>query len=109
MTLNKYARSHWAVRKRELDLLTQDVHILGNANQIPKARTARTVTITLIKTAQGKRDDPGNLYARSKAILDALVRCELLLDDNNACLTNLVVREERGTSKATRIELEDDE
>lgn len=104
-SMNQYVRTHWAVRKRDLDNLTNEIHLISTYQRIPKATTPRAVRIVIQKTPRGKRDDPGNLYARSKAILDALVRCELLLDDDNTSLEALEVVERRADTKQTLIEI----
>lgn len=86
-SMNQRERQSFWVRKKELDEITLEVSMLARQAKIPVAQGRRFVQITIHKSKRSRvLDDPANLPSRAKAILDALVRCGLLIDDNHAGL-----------------------
>ena len=84
---NKYARTHWANRARELREITNELGWLANAERIPAATGKRWVRITLHKSMRSRvTDDPANRDSRAKNILDACVKLGLLVDDSDQWL-----------------------
>lgn len=72
-------------------------------DDIPEATGRRRVQLTFQKTMRGNADDPGNLYSRTKALLDALVKLNLLVDDSDQWLDLPRPLQVKGPQKATII------
>ncbi len=96
MSMNERERAHWRTRARELFNITDAITWLALAQRIPKATGPRSVRVEIVKGPNSHhRDDPGNLPARAKSILDALVSLDYLAGDNDRWLTGLEVVESR--------------
>lgn len=71
---------------------------------IPRAKGKRRVTLTIVL---GKGQRGGDPSAYWKSLLDALVDCEMLTDDNRQGVELMPVAYERAEKPATRIVLEE--
>lgn len=82
LSMNERERTSWAHRRKELQQIRKWVAAARADQGIPEATGRRHVHVVVVKAARYKRhDDPSNLYARSKSVLDALVHERLLVDD----------------------------
>lgn len=70
---------HWSKRNRDTKRAESMLRVLSRG--IPKASTKRIVHVTSYRK-QRCRDD-SNLRGGAKGLLDAIVRCGLLLDDSD--------------------------
>lgn len=87
MAMNERERVSFWKRKRELDEVAAQIGWSSLEQRIPAATGRRFVQITIHKSKRSRvKDDPANLPTRAKSILDALVRNQLLIDDNHAHL-----------------------
>lgn len=106
LSMNQRERSHYMTRKKELDLITQEVALAKVAKRIPDAKLPRHVMVEIVKGPRSrKRDDPGNRDARAKSIYDALVNTNLLVDDDDEWMTHDPVRESKGDRPHTIIRI----
>ena len=87
MTLNKYIRSHWAVRKKEV---TTWRLLLRSQHQAPELVEGKVKLV--IKVFRSRRQDPDNAVGSMKPLIDAINREGWLVDDDLAHL-ELHVRE----------------
>lgn len=84
-TANELAHNKGGGRWRYAKLRDQYVLLVRaamNRGGIPKATGRRRVRFTRLYTGRGKARDRVNGAAGMKPLLDALVRCELLVDDS---------------------------
>lgn len=95
MSLNRLIRaSFWEYRKERDDITKAFEGCLVYA--IPKAVGRRSVRIEIVKgSSSRKRDDACNRDGRSKAILDSLSSCGLIVDDSEEWLDHHPVEESR--------------
>ncbi len=109
MSMNERERAHWSKRKKELRRIVAEFGWQQIQQRIRAARGPRRVAITVVKSKRStRRDDPGNLHARAKSVLDALVFLRLLRDDDDANLQLAVVeQDEREAKPCVRVTLED--
>lgn len=101
--LNKLLRMHWAARNRAVDDAKRRVQVACNA-KIPKATGKRRLTLTWVMGPRNKEPDRDNV---SKLLLDSLVWCGRLTDDDSSGVECLPVRFERGPVKGIVVDLED--
>lgn len=71
---------------REKALVLDAIHHAAYELGVTKAEGPRVVQFTFQKTNQGRHDDPGNLWSRTKAPLDAMVKLGILVDDSDEWL-----------------------
>ena len=97
-------RMHWADRSRYYKewfwhvMGAMDVHYYESRIILDKAK----VHIHQIRT---KELDPDNLVSSNKPVLDAMVKCNLIKDDNGNCI-DLECTQEIGKVKQTIIDIE---
>lgn len=101
--LNQLLRGHWKAHKlkkndREL------VHFYALQYDIPKAKGRRRVSLQITYCGRQKEYDSDNAW---KSVLDALVRCGQLIDDNPKHVVIGPVIQTRGKTTSTTITLED--
>ena len=68
------------------------------ARTLPLPAGKRRVLITRLYSARGQRYDKGNLVGGCKPLLDAMVRCHLLLDDNEQSIEDYYYQTRAGES-----------
>lgn len=102
-SLNQLMHCHWTkkhrLKKRDAELFA----VLAAAQQIPRATGKRRVSLRIVLSGRQRIQDEDNIW---KSLLDALVRCGLLLDDNAAGVERGPVRWERGAKTRTEIIIE---
>jgi Holliday junction resolvase RusA-like endonuclease len=79
-SLNEWSRWHWAKQKQYKDELTDNVKLLTLFRKLPRYERA-TVLITYYHATKRRRDRIDNFAP--KFLMDALVRAEILVDDND--------------------------
>lgn len=102
---NKLMGNRWeADRLKKID--TQMIFASAHLQKIPKATGKRIVAIilTIGKSKRGRRPDPTNFY---KSPLDALVKCDYLIDDNSEYLEHIPTKVIAGDKTSTTIHLTD--
>jgi hypothetical protein len=109
--LNEYRGRHWSAEhraKNEAEAMVRAYGLLAAhpwAERVPPATGRRRVALTIVLSP---RQRPADRDAYDKVVLDALVRCGLLLDDSPRGLDGRVaVRFLVGVKRETWIELED--
>ncbi len=103
--LNEVRGRKWYAEHAKKKQLANDFALLARIQNVPKATTRRSVSLAVTLGPRRKKPDAD---AYDKLLLDALVRCDLLLDDSARGLVGRVeVSFERGTKDETRITLED--
>jgi hypothetical protein len=102
--LNKLLGGHWAKGARKKKADARMVWAYAASAQVPKATGRRSVELTITLAPRQRAFDPD---APWKSLLDALVRCGLLTDDNRQGVELLPIRYERGERKGTQIILRD--
>lgn len=82
----------WAssVKKKELDIIRYSTLNIKPINEYP-------VKLTFTKYFQDKRQDLDNV--RIKGIIDGLVKCGILKNDNLNCITEIVLKAEFSDEK----------
>ena len=101
--LNKLL-GHWAKAARKKKADARMVWAYAVSAHVPKAAGKRSVELTITLAPRQRAFDPD---APWKGLLDALVRCGLLTDDNRQGVELMPIKYERGERKATRIILKD--
>lgn len=106
-SMNQRERQSFWIRKRELDEITRTIGLLAFEQKIPPALGRRSVQVTIHKSKRSRvKDDPANRDSRAKAILDAMVRTGLLVDDSDQWLDwGGVIEGEKRSDKQTVITL----
>ena len=102
--VNKLLCAHWGTAAKRKKADARMVWAYAASAQIPKATGKRSVELTITLAPRQRAADPDSPW---KSLLDALVRCGLLTDDNRQGVELLPVKFERGERKATRIVLRD--
>jgi hypothetical protein len=100
--LNQLLHCHWAVAAKRKKAWTRTIGLFSD--NVPRAAGKRRVSLVVTLPPRGRKFDPD---APWKALLDALVRLGLLVDDSPKWVELGSVTFERGPSKATTIILED--
>jgi Holliday junction resolvase RusA-like endonuclease len=100
--INVLLRRHWAKRNRILKADAVQLKIEADNQNIPMATGKRRVTLTLFHNRMASDPD-----ARLKGLLDALVKCGLLIDDSLTWLELGPVRSVMRAVKGIEIVLED--
>lgn len=88
-------RMHWATKKK---LLAN--YMLAVKGRPGFARYSGPVRIELVRYSIGPEMDYDNLVSTGKLILDAIVRCGILPDDNPTVIAERSYTQERAASKA---------
>ena len=78
---NVLLRNHWAVRKRLIDEWHTAVWALANEVRLPPQNVV-TVEATIYFRDKRKRDKQNYITSVDKLVLDGLVRCGILPDDD---------------------------
>ncbi len=78
--INAIGRKHWAVKHRERKIWQRLINEQCNYNRICGLNLEKAV-ITLTRHSN-RRPDPDGLVSGFKAVLDSLVKCGVLVDDN---------------------------
>lgn len=96
-TSDNKLKSHWAVsnRLKKADANTIWKHML--IDRVPSALNKRRVEVLIMCKPIGRMPDPSN-YAKS--LLDALVKCRLIIDDSQRWCGYVTPVIERGTKQA---------
>jgi hypothetical protein len=102
--LNKLLGAHWSVAARKKKSDARMIWAYSRSAQVPLATGKRSVQLVITLAPKQRAFDPD---APWKSLLDALVQCGLLTDDNRQGVELLPIKFERGERKATRIELKD--
>jgi hypothetical protein len=108
--LNECRGRHWSAESRAKNEAEAMVRAYGvllrpEAERVPLAAGRRRVALTVVLSP---RQRPADRDAYDKVLLDALVRCGLLLDDSPRGLDGRVaVRFVVGVARETWIDLED--
>ncbi len=102
-SLNKLLSLHWARRTKAKQSDYDLVAWYCNEALVPKATGKRRIGLRLILGKGSRAPDPDNML---KVLLDALVACGRLVDDNRQYCELLPAEFERG-ERATVITLED--
>jgi Holliday junction resolvase RusA-like endonuclease len=104
VSLNQLLRAHWRERharmRREAALIVACCMLA----RVPPADGKRRVTQRLTLAGNDRERDDDNAW---KALLDALVKGRLLVDDGPAWVERMPLRQERGPRRMTTIYLED--
>jgi len=101
---NKFT-GHWSRRHRLKRVDQQQVAVEARLQGIPPATGKRRVSIVATSDQHsGRLPDPTNLL---KSLLDALVRCRLLVDDSDDGCEVMPPQVRRGQERQTVIVLED--
>jgi len=87
LTRNQADQSKWWGRHRQTKLWRTEILVAFGRRAVPPKKAHVDITVY-----RGKSQDPDNLVASMKPILDALVKCGWLTDDNDAGVV-LSVRE----------------
>lgn len=108
---NQLLRMHWAKRKREQQNWREWLHAEANgcagARQIRKAVLEGRKMAVEVVLYHSRQDDPDNLHARCKLLLDALSYKRgigLILDDSPSHI-ELAVRQHKSTRKDARTQI----
>jgi Holliday junction resolvase RusA-like endonuclease len=103
--LNQTEGRHWSVKAR---LKRADREMIGMYARlgvgVPQATGKRRIGLTVTLAPKQRSPDPDAFW---KGLLDSLVACRLLVDDNPKWVEILPVRYERGSAMATTIAIED--
>jgi Holliday junction resolvase RusA-like endonuclease len=102
--LNKLLKAHWGTAGRLKRVDRQMIAGYCKANRIPTAQGPRAVKLTITLAPKQRAADPDAYW---KSTLDALVEAQMLIDDNRQYCRCAGVDFERGTERATLIELEE--
>ena len=86
-TLNRWQRMHFRLRKKEKNLWVQHFIIAIGRPKI----VIEKCNIKIERHACGVLPDVDNLYASAKPILDALVDCNIIVNDSPEHILNLDV------------------
>lgn len=103
MSDNVYCKGHWSIRYRKKKEDAEFVSAYATQSNIPKAETKRRVSVEVI-VSKGRTPDPTNIL---KSLMDALVSCKLLVDDNAEWSELGGVLVKKGADARTIIILED--
>src|SRR5262245_7019908 len=102
--LNGLMHCHWGTRSRRKRADRQVVSVYAKLCHVPKAKHRRRVDLCL---TLGPRQRGGDPDAYLKSLLDGLVACGLLTDDNRQGVELGQVTFTRGSVLATEITLTD--
>ena len=102
--LNELLGGHWGKSHRLKKADAEIVYVYAYNSRIPHATGRRFVRLHFVL---GKYTKQGDADGWQKSILDALVRCGLLLDDSPRWCEWSTPTFERGDESATVITLED--
>jgi Holliday junction resolvase RusA-like endonuclease len=104
-SLNRFAGRHWSVRRR---MKAADAEVVSlyvrHIARVPEARVRRRVTLAIVLGPRQRAGDDDNYR---KSLLDSLVICGALVDDNRIWCEMSPIAFERGPRRMTRITLED--
>lgn len=105
-SVNRLLKAHWAesCRLKRLAVDELAVAVMRTAQPPPIATTRRRVDVLATYPGTGRLPDPDNLL---KALLDALKRNRLLVDDSDRWCKIGDVAVARGASRRTTITLQD--
>lgn len=103
---NKLISSHWATANK---LKKSDANIIYwtmREERIPTALKKRRVEVLIMCKPKGRMPDPTNF---AKSLLDALVKCRLIIDDSQRWCEYVTPKIERGTAQVwgTKIQITD--
>jgi hypothetical protein len=102
--LNEWHGAHWSRRARLKRFDREIVGLFAKLAGIPVARGKRRVSLRLTLAPGQRAGDPDAYW---KSLLDSLVHCRLLLDDNAKSLELGQVSFTRGAVPETEIVLEE--
>ena len=102
--VNQLYSGHWAKRLRLKAADAEMIAGYARKAQIPKATGRRQVHLELTLTPRMRGTDKDAFW---KSVLDSLVHCEMLVDDNAKYCEPATVQFTRGPKKQTVILLED--
>jgi len=102
--LNQYVGRHWSVGHRMKRTDNRTLWIATQAQQTPKAAGKRRISIHVVLSGRQKESDPDSMW---KSLLDACVKCGLLVDDSPRYCELGPVTFARGKQTRTEITLED--
>lgn len=104
-TLNQWIYKHWRVRQKTVQDTTLMVKIHAANQHARSAQGPRKVSL-LVTLGKGRKQPDRDAY--DKILLDALVHCRLLVDDDDRGIVGrMAVEFDRDERSATRITLED--
>lgn len=103
---NKLITAHWATANRLKKADASMIWLHMREERIPTALKKRRVEVLIMCKPTGRMPDPTN-YAKS--LLDALVKCRLIIDDSQRWCEYVTPKIERGTKAiwGTRITITD--
>lgn len=104
VSVNRLMNGHWAKRKRLKDSDASFVAYSCLAAQIPPAEGKRRVSCFIQVSGRRRSPDPDNVL---KSLLDALVRCRMLIDDSAKYIELGSIQVVRGEKTTTTVTLED--
>lgn len=102
--LNKLLHCHWGTASKRKKSDRQMIWAYAKQANVPAASGKRSVEIIITLAPRQRACDPDS---QTKSLLDALVHCGLLTDDNRQGVEILPVQFKRGSFKLTRIVLKD--
>ena len=102
--LNQLIGVHWGTRSKRKRIDRAAVALAARIASVPPATGKRCVSLLLTMAPRQRRPDPDALW---KSLLDALVRCGLLVDDGAAWCELGPVTFDRGPRRRTVVVLED--
>lgn len=106
---NQLSGRHWRTRVKLRKLWALAIRVAMTQAKVYGRPEFRRVRVTFVREAALPIKDTDNAYAGLKPVLDAMVEIGLLLDDSQAVVEELVLRQVKAPRAAERtvIELED--
>lgn len=102
--LNQLLNCHWGTRSKLKKQDRELIRFYAGFFAVPPAKGKRRVSLVLTLAPKQRAGDPDAFF---KGLLDALVNCGLLVDDNRQWVELGTVEFVRGKTRQTRIVLED--
>lgn len=102
--LNDLVNCHWSKRAKLKKSDREWVGAYALLKRIPPAKGKRRISLVLTLDPGQRAGDPDAFW---KSLLDALVHCKLLVDDNRQGVELGTVKFKRGQAQETEITLED--
>jgi hypothetical protein len=99
-----HACLHWAQRQRLKQRDADMIGVLANNHDVPAAEGKRSVRLVIVMAPRQRAGDPD---AYDKSLLDGLVQCGLLKDDNRQWCVKRPTEYVRGEKAGCVIVLED--
>lgn len=101
---NELMSRHWRTKHKLKSFDAEIVAVYAKRENIPPALGKRRVSLEITLACRQKKADP---LAYAKSLLDALVRCHMLIDDSAQFVVWGGVTYSRGDSPSTAIVLDD--